>query len=366
MRKYYLDNVRWITVVVVVLYHVLYMYNAEGILGGIGNITHLSIQYCDIFLYAVYPWIMMVLFMVSGISVRLALNKYTHKEFIRSRTTKLLVPWTVGLFAFQFIQGYVNISLSGMFSTPGIPLIFQIIAILLSGVGVLWYIQFLWLFSIVLILIIKIEKDKLWEFCGKLGSPKIGVPVLIAMVLPVFLAAQVLNAPVVLIYRFGLYFFVFLFGYFILSHDNVINVLKKWFALFGVIAVVFGFAFCITYFGQNYSDSPVYNSICYVFYGYFACLSIMGGIAKYFDISNRFTQWMNKRSFGLYVFHYLGISSVALYIAKPGYLPAFLIYVLSLIAGFGGGYLLNEIISHIPYYRWAVLGIKEPKKKIEK
>ena len=31
MRKSYLDNLRWVTVVLVVLYHVFYMYNAEGI-----------------------------------------------------------------------------------------------------------------------------------------------------------------------------------------------------------------------------------------------------------------------------------------------------------------------------------------------
>ena len=33
MRKHYLDNIRWITVVIVVIYHVFYMYNAEGIPG---------------------------------------------------------------------------------------------------------------------------------------------------------------------------------------------------------------------------------------------------------------------------------------------------------------------------------------------
>lgn len=365
MRKYYLDNVRWITVAVVVLYHVLYMYNGEGILGGLGKITTLSIQYYDLFLYIVYPWIMMVLFMVSGISSRLALNKYTHKEFIKSRTTKLLVPCTVGLLAFQFIQGYVNTSF-GAFSTLQIPLVTRIIVIILSGVGVLWYIQLLWIFSMLLIPIIKLEKDRLWKFTSKLGVPKIGGPVLILMALPVFAAAQILNAPVVLVYRFGLYFFVFLFGYFVLSHDEVIDVLKKWFPLFAIIAIILGIGFCMTYFGQNYSDTPVYNSVLFVFYGYFASIAIIGGIAKYYDISNKFTQWMSKRSFGLYVFHYLGISSVALFIAKPGYLPAPLIYLLSLIAGFGGGYLLNEIISRIPYYRWAVLGIKNPKKKEKK
>ena len=44
MRKYYLDNIRWATVVLVVIYHVIYMYNGEGILGGVGKITSLDVQ----------------------------------------------------------------------------------------------------------------------------------------------------------------------------------------------------------------------------------------------------------------------------------------------------------------------------------
>ena len=43
MRKDYLDNIRWVTVVLVVIYHVLYMYNGEVILGGVGEITALDL-----------------------------------------------------------------------------------------------------------------------------------------------------------------------------------------------------------------------------------------------------------------------------------------------------------------------------------
>ena len=43
MRRKYLDNIRWMTVVLVVIYHVLYMYNAEGVQGVIGKITNLEI-----------------------------------------------------------------------------------------------------------------------------------------------------------------------------------------------------------------------------------------------------------------------------------------------------------------------------------
>jgi hypothetical protein len=36
-----------------------------------------------------------------------------------------------------------------------------------------------------------------------------------------------------------------------------------------------------------------------------------------------------------------------------------------LIAGFAFGYGLYEIISRIPFYRWAVLGIKKEKKNVQ-
>nr|MCR4696052.1 acyltransferase family protein [Lachnospiraceae bacterium] len=71
MRRKYLDNIRWTTVVLVVIYHVLYMYNAEGVMGVVGKITNLEVQYYDLFQYIVYPWFMCILFIVSGISSRL-------------------------------------------------------------------------------------------------------------------------------------------------------------------------------------------------------------------------------------------------------------------------------------------------------
>ena len=337
MRKYYLDNIRWAAVVIVVLYRVFYMYNAEGIVGVVGKITDLDVQYYDVFQYIVYPWIMVVLFIVSGISSKLYLDRHTDKEFIRSRTTRLLVPSTVGLFAFQFLQGFVNVSLGGFFErAPDIPVIAKFLICIASGIGVLWYIQLLWVFSLLLVLVRKAEKGRLWNKCRN-----VGLPVLIALAIPVYGAAQILNTPIIVVYRCGLYFSVFLIG-----------------------AIILGAAFCIRYFGENYADKPATRSVLFTSYGYFASLAIIGGMAKYGDISNRFTQWMGKRSFGLYVFHYLGVSSVGLFLARPGYIPAPAAYLLSLIAGFVGGYLLNAVISRIPGYRWAVLGIKGDKKNV--
>ena len=162
MRKRYLDNIRWAVVAVVVVYHVFYMYNAEGVLGGLGKITKLDVQWYDLLLYGVYPWLMPVLFLVSGICARLALEKRSDRAYFKSRTTKLLVPGTVGLFAFQFIQGWISISLGDGFDAMEVPGAVKYLIMALSGQGVLWYIQLLWVLTALLLLIRKLEKDRLW------------------------------------------------------------------------------------------------------------------------------------------------------------------------------------------------------------
>ena len=268
MRKHYLDNIRWITVVIVVVYHVIYMYNAEGIPGVVGNITGLEVQYYDVFQYLTHPWFMFLLFMVSGISSRYYLSNHSDKEFLRSRTTKLLVPSTIGLFAFQFIQGYFNTrSTDAMNMMKTVPTSVAFLIMVLSGIGVLWYIQLLWVFSIVLIAIRKIERDRLW----KLGSRTNIIAIILFSIL-VFGAAQILNTPIICVYRFGYYGMAFWLGYFVFSHDEVIEIIKKWCLPFIIAAVVLGIAFSVRYFGENYADVPVNRYPLYTFFGYLLLL----------------------------------------------------------------------------------------------
>ena len=111
---------------------------------------------------------MPILFLVAGISSRLYLEKHTNKEFIKSRTVKLLVPSTIGLFAFQFLQGYVNMYLNNAFESLGqTPKVVTYFIMVLSGTGVLWFIQLLWIYSLILVLIRKIEKDRLLNVGAK-------------------------------------------------------------------------------------------------------------------------------------------------------------------------------------------------------
>ena len=363
MRKYYLDNIRWITVVIVVFYHVLYMYNAEGILGGLGKITNLTSQPYDIFMYFVYPWFMPVLFMVAGISSRLFLERHTDKEFLKSRTRKLLVPSTIGLFAFQFIQGYVSMSLGTAFTelaAAGVPKPVIFLIMVASGSGVLWFVHLLWIYSMILVLLRKIEQGRLLIIGAKTPLWMIAL-----FYFPIWGAAQILNTPIVSVYRVGFYFVFFMLGYYVFSNDEVMEKLKNHAILLIVSGVAVCIIFSILYFavygGMNYADKPVNRGPLYAACAYLGSLAMLGGMARFGDFGNSFTKWMSRKSFGLYVFHYLGISSVALFIAKPGLLPAAACYLLSLVAGFVFGYGIYEIISRIPFFRWAVLGIRKEK-----
>lgn len=113
MRRHYLDNIRWITVGLVVLYHVIFMYNGVVTAGVIGPFW--EVQYQDAVQYLLYPWFMVLLFLVSGMCARYYLEGHSDREFLAGRTRKLLVPSTIGLFVFWWIQGYFNMAFSHVF-----------------------------------------------------------------------------------------------------------------------------------------------------------------------------------------------------------------------------------------------------------
>jgi peptidoglycan/LPS O-acetylase OafA/YrhL len=167
------------------------------------------------------------------------------------------------------------------------------------------------------------------------------------------------------VYRFGLYFVFFYLGYFVFSNDEVMDRIRRIAPVMMAAGAVLCIIFTVKYFGENYADKPANRGALYAACAYFGSLAVLGGMARYGDFSNRFTRWMSSKSFGLYLFHYLGISMVALYIAKPGLLPAPACYLLSLAAGFVFGYGLYAIISKIPVYRWLVLGIRKEHKDVQ-
>lgn len=353
MRKHYIDNIRWATVIIVLIYHVFYLYNSVGIFGGIGGFS--EVQYQDAFLCFVYPWFMALLFLIAGISSRYALNRQTHKEFIKDKTAKMLVPSTLGLFVYHFIGGYLNIKFGGGLDSIPSALVYPISVV--SGTGPLWFIQMLYIFSLLLVLIRKLDsKDRMYEL-GK----KCNIIVLILMFLPVFGASQILNMPVITTYRFGIYFVVYLLGYFVFSHDEIQEILSKYHMPLLIIALLMGIGYTIYFFGVNYADAAVLQHIFTSIYLWFAILAILGCGKAWFDKTSRFATYMTKSSFGIYIVHY-SITLILCYILKT-YLPipVALIYIVAIAGVLLLSPAIYELLRRIPVIRYLMFGIKKRK-----
>lgn len=350
MRKYYLDNIRWATVLLVLIYHVCYLFNNVGVLGGIGSGK--NIPAFDAFLYIVYPWFMALLFVIAGTSARYSLEKRSCKRFISERAAKLLVPSTLGLFVYHWITGYLNIKVSGGLSHIPVFLRYPIFAI--SGIGPLWFIQMLFLFSLLIVLIRRIDKkDKIWSFCGKANSAAV-----LLLAIPIWGAAQILNMPVLTMYRFGIYCVAFLSGYFVFSHDSVQGSVEKIHIPLLLAAIVLGVLYVLYYFGKNYTSSQCLQSVFTNVYLWIAILAVLGCGKAWANSISRFSQYMTESSFSLYIVHYPVLTAICYLLYYNCNLPVVMNYTIALVTEIIVTVALSELFKRIPVVRYLVLGIK--------
>lgn len=348
MRKIYLDNIRWATVLLVLIYHVCYMFNGVGIFGGIPGAENISAF--DTLAYIVYPWFMVLLFVIAGMSARYSLQKRTVKQFIKERAVKLIVPSTLGLFVIHWITGYLNIKMGGGLAYIPPALVYPISVI--SGIGPLWFIQMLFLFSCIIALLKKIDKnDKLWGVCGKAN-----LPIIVLLFVVIFGAAQVLNAPVLTVYRFGIYFVSFLIGYYIFSHENVQEAIEKIHIPMLGLAIIGAVLYPLYYRGSDYTSPECLQSVMTNLYLWVVVLAIVGCSRKYFNRETAFTRYMTKASFGIYILHYPILIVTCCILHFHCDFPAIWNYIIALVVEIMATFAVYEAVKRIPVLRYLVLG----------
>ncbi len=112
-----------------------------------------------------------------------------------------MVPSTLRAFGvlvdFRILHLLIGGGLEQMAAVPK-QVLFIIMAV--SGIGPLWYIQMLWIFSVLLVWGRRVEKDRLW----KLGRES-GHSIFVLFAIVIWGAAQILNTPMIVVYRFGIY-----------------------------------------------------------------------------------------------------------------------------------------------------------------
>lgn len=351
LRKIYLDNIRWLTVLLVLLYHVFYLFNGVGVLGAIPDAENIPVF--DSIACAIYPWFMVLLFVIAGMSARYALQKRTGRQFIKERAVKLLIPSTLGLFVIHWITGYLNIKMGGGLAYIPPALVYPICVI--SGTGPLWFIQMLFLFSCILVLLKRIDKtDAVWRTCEKAN-----LPALFLLFLPILGAAQILNLPVLTMYRFGIYFTAFLIGYYVFSHEKVQEMLEKVCIPMLCSALAGAAAYVIRYGGSDYTSQSCLQSVMTNLYLWIVVLAFIGGGRKYLNRETAFTRYMSKAGFGIYILHYPVLLSVCCLLQYHFRFSAAANYAIAWILELVLTFALYELMKRIPGVRYLVLGMRK-------
>jgi len=365
MRKHWIDNLRWVTVLLVLFYHVIYFYNNKGVFGGIGGFGEYPEvpQYQDVVMYILYPWFMPLLFILAGISARYALQKQSARDWFRARTRKLLVPGTVGLFVFHWMTGYFNTAVAsrqGVFD--GIPAIGKFLIMVFSGIGPLWFVQVLWLLCLVLLVVKALDsKDRLWNCCGKANV------VWIILLGVLFWAGEqtLIKNPrpesadgLWNLYKPLFYLIPFLMGYFLFSHNAVQERIRKIWIPLMACAVISGTILVITTFGENNTSPQYLSSPLNCLYGWLMCLALMGCFQSLFDRTGRFAAYLTRSSYGIYIVHYLVIVSLGYMMKVYTQLPPIAMYLILAVAVFTLSPFLYGLLRRIPFIRWCVLGEK--------
>ncbi len=349
MRKIYLDNIRWATVLLVLIYHVCYMFNGIGVPGGIPDAA--NIPACDVAAYIVYPWFMVLLFVVSGMSARYSLQKRTTKQFLKERAVKLFVPSTLGLFVIHWITGYLNIKMGGGLAYIPTALLYPVSTV--SGIGPLWFIQMLFLFSCALVLLRKTDKkDRIWTLCGK-----VNLPIVFLLFVVIFGASHILNMPVLTMYRFGIYFTAFLIGYYVFSHDEVQEKIESVCIPMLCLAITGAVFYTFCYYGSDYTSPACLQSVITNLYLWIVVLAVIGCAKKYGNHETAFTQYMTKSSFGIYILHYPVLIVTCYFLHYYFDFAAIYNYAIALAVELIMTFALYETVRRIPGMRFLILGI---------
>ena len=373
MRKHWLDNLRWVTVLLVLFYHVIYFFNNKGVFGGIGGFGEWPAckQYQDVVMYILYPWFMPLLFLLAGVSARYALEKHPAKEWFKARTRKLLVPATIGLFVFHWMVGYFNTAVASRMGVfDGVPGVVKYFICAFSGIGPLWFIQDLWLFSLLLLLVRKLDGgNRFYDACGRAFGGKNGIVWTVLLGVLFWAGEQLLiRHPrpetadgLYNLYKPLFYLIPFLLGYFVFAREEVQEQLGRYWIPLLVCAVVAGGILVGTTFGQDNTSPQYLGSPLNCIYGWLACLAMMAWFKARFDCTSPFADYMTRSSFGIYIVHYLVVASLGYMMRQYTSLPPVAMYLILGVAVFSLSPLLYEILRRIPFVRWAVLG--ESKKK---
>lgn len=103
-RLHYIDNLRWITILLLVIYHACMAYNTWG---EKNYIFFKDLKPLAFIVVLISPWFMPLMFLLAGVSASYSLSKRGYGKFIGERFKRLGIPLLIGLIINTPILSYI-------------------------------------------------------------------------------------------------------------------------------------------------------------------------------------------------------------------------------------------------------------------
>lgn len=307
MRKIYIDNLRWMVVLLLFPYHIFMIYN---------NFESFYIHGDEIdglsrILYALWPWMMPVLFTVAGMSSAYALQKRSGGAYLKERVLKLLVPLLLGMLLLIPVQTY----LAELFhhGTGNYWNYFTKVTDLTGYAGGftpghLWFILYLFVISLLALPFMLYHQKHRKRFATQNAS----LPLLLSLSVIPLLMQPVLDISGKSV---GEYFAFFMLGYFVLSQESVIDKAQRC-RLPLMVLFIAGFVLILAAGPRIYEVNGYLFDLIAGFYAWIAILAFIGMARRHLNFQTKLTGYLSKSSFGVYLFHQSWIVIIAFFVFR--------------------------------------------------
>ena len=344
MRKHYIDNLRWIIILLLIPYHAAMAWNVWGepnyMYFGSNNLISSIVVFLS-------PYLMPSLFLIAGMCARFSLQKRTVKQYVLERSKKLLIPFVFGVLLIMPIMTYAadrfNCGYDGDFFQHYF--IFFTKYTDLTGadggfsVGQFWFVLYLFFISMIAVIIIAFQK-RITPGCKK----DIPLWLVCLLGLPLLFLSNLLSIGGKSLAE---YTYIFLIGYYVFTDDDVVNKIGKYncpFLCAGLITTVLN-AYMFIWADTQYR---LLNTVIKFSSEWFMLIALIGIGKKYLDSSGKTSIFMSQRSFAFYIFHFIWVVLFQFLLSDICGDNTVLLYIVPALLAYGMTFLCCEICIRIP------------------
>jgi glucan biosynthesis protein C len=345
MRKHYIDNLRWIILLILIPYHTAMAWNVWGEPNYIyfeGN------RFISSIIVFFSPYFMPLLFVLAGVSTKFALQKRTNKEYLFERVKRLFVPFLFGTIVLMPIMAYLadrfNYSYSGGF-VEHYAIFFTKYTDLIGAdggfsLGQFWFLLYLLIISTIGVGVIALLKRIVLK-------SEITIPFWIVCLLglPLLLLGELLSIGGKSLVE---YMYLFMLGYYIFADEKIISKAEKncW-LLFGIGLV----ATILNTYLFIWADKEVVliNTVSKYVSEWIMIIALIGLAKKYLNFSGNVSSYMNKRSFLFYIYHFIWVVLFQYILYGVVGDHSFVLFIGTVLLAYGATFICCEISIRISF-----------------